>query len=99
MSAVSSKPSDDHNDGADRDIQTYQPFPDLHLFLSSTEVQMVAQSRHVSTIFTQILCYHSKPQHHKNLKKTVVNDIKQNLALTHQPLGNLSPTQKLPPNL
>ena len=38
VSAVSSKPIDDYNDGADRDIQTYQPFPDLHLFLSSTEV-------------------------------------------------------------
>ena len=38
VSAVSSKPSDDYNDGADRDIQTYQPFPDLHMFLSSTEV-------------------------------------------------------------
>ena len=38
VSAVSSKPSDDCNDGVDRDIQTYQQFENLLLFLSSTEV-------------------------------------------------------------
>ena len=38
VSAVSSKPSDDCNDGVDRDIQTYQQFQNLLLFLSSTEV-------------------------------------------------------------
>ena len=50
MSAFSSKPSDDHNDGADRDIQTYQQFQNLLLFLSSTGLD----SGTVSTCFHNI---------------------------------------------